>query len=146
MMTESRAGLAHRWPKACRIRTVKTALNVIGVIAVVLGLVGIFVPLLPTTPFLLLASACFARGSTRLHGWLLGNRLFGSYIRSYEEGRGIPLRAKVVALALLWVSMGFSISIVEPLPLRLMLAAIGLAVSVYLVRLGPRPAAAVATE
>ena len=124
----------------------KTAFNVIGAIAVVLGLVGIFVPLLPTTPFLLLASACFARGSRRMHGWLLDNRLFGSYLRAYEEGRGIPPRAKVVALALLWVSMGFSISIVQPLPLRLMLGAIGLAVSVYLVRLGPKPAPAVVRD
>lgn len=118
----------------------KTALIIVGALAVILGVVGIFLPLLPTTPFLLLASACFARGSTRLHGWLLNNPVCGSYIRSYEEGRGIPPRAKVMALALLWASMAVSITIVEPLPLKLMLGAIGLAVSVYLVRLGPKPA------
>lgn len=115
----------------------KIWLNVVGSIAVVLALLGVFLPLLPTTPFLLLASACFARGSTRLHNWLLGNRIFGEYLRNYEAGRGIPLRAKIVTLALLWVSMVYSIFQVSSLALQLMLIAIGIGVTVYLVAFVP---------
>lgn len=113
----------------------KIALNIIGCIAVVLALLGVFLPLLPTTPFLLLASACFVRGSDRLHRWLLNNRVFGEYLRNFESGKGIPLRAKIVAITVMWVSMGWSMMIVRPVPLKLMLAAIGVAVTIYLVRL-----------
>jgi uncharacterized membrane protein YbaN (DUF454 family) len=110
----------------------KALLNVIGVLAVLLGILGIFLPLLPTTPFLLLASACFARGSKPLHNWLLNHRVFGDYLRNFEAGKGIPLKAKIVATALLWASLSWSISQVDAIALQLMLAAIGTAVSVYL--------------
>ena len=66
-----------------------------GTVAVGLGVVGIFVPLLPTPPFLLLAAACFVRSSDRLYRWLLGNRLFGEYIPRYREGSGVPLASKI---------------------------------------------------
>lgn len=112
----------------------KLLLNAVGLLAVGLGVLGIFLPLLPTTPFLLLALACFARGSTRLHGWLLANPVFGRYLRDWEEGRGIPRRAKATILVLMWVSLVYSMTLVHALLLRLMLAAIGLAVTVYLLR------------
>jgi len=111
--------------------------NIAGCIAVALGVLGIFLPLLPTTPFLLLASACFARGSTRMHAWLLGNSVFGEYLRNFEEGRGIPLRAKITAITLLWLSLAYSVSRVPGAPLRIMLIAIGIGVTVYLVRYVP---------
>lgn len=110
----------------------KLALNLIGGIAVVLAVLGVFLPLLPTTPFLLLASACFARGSTRLHNWLLSNRLFGEYIRNYEQGRGIPLRGKVMALALLWASIGYSAFSVGSTALIALLISIAIGVTIYL--------------
>lgn len=110
----------------------KFALNLIGGIAVVLAIVGMFLPLLPTTPFLLLASACFARGSSRLHNWLLSNRLFGEYIRNYEQGRGIPLRGKVVALAMLWASIGYSAYSVGSTALIALLVSIAIGVTIYL--------------
>jgi uncharacterized membrane protein YbaN (DUF454 family) len=110
----------------------KIALNLIGGIAVLLALLGVFLPLLPTTPFLLLASACFARGSTRLHGWLLNNKLFGEYIRNYEQGRGIPLRGKIVALALLWASIGYSALTVTSPTLVAVLISIAVGVTLYL--------------
>lgn len=116
---------------------VKHLLNAIGIIAVGLGLLGIFLPLLPTTPFLLLASACFARGSTRLHRWLLTNPMFGRYLRDWEEGRGIPARAKGIVLVLMWASLGYSMTRVPHLALQIMLAAIGLCVTVYLLRFVP---------
>lgn len=110
----------------------KLALNLIGGIAVVLAILGVFLPLLPTTPFLLLASACFARGSTRLHTWLINNRLFGEYLRNYEQGRGIPLRGKVVALAMLWASIGYSAFAVGSAALVALLTGIAVGVTIYL--------------
>lgn len=112
----------------------KIVLNIVGSLAVILALLGVFLPLLPTTPFLLLASACFVRSSDRMHRWLLNNRVFGEYLRNFESGRGIPLRAKLVAIALLWLSMGWSIWLVKPVLLKLMLAAIGISVTIYLAR------------
>jgi hypothetical protein len=86
-------------------RTVWTAA---GTSAVVLGLIGIAVPVLPTTPFLLLAAYCYARGSRRFLHWLLNNHLFGAYITAYREGRGIPRRQKVLTIAALWLTIGWT--------------------------------------
>lgn len=116
----------------------KIVLNLIGCLAVVLGVLGIFLPLLPTTPFLLLASACFARGSTRLHHWLQTNPAFGTYLRDYENGRGIPLRGKVWILIFMWTSMAYSIWRLHERPaLQVMVALIGAGVSIYLTRFVP---------
>jgi uncharacterized membrane protein YbaN (DUF454 family) len=111
--------------------------NIAGVLAVALGILGIFLPLLPTTPFLLLASACFARGSTRLHRWLLSHRVFGEYLRNFEEGRGIPRKAKIVATALLWFSLLGAMRRVDHLGLQALLLATGIAVSTYMWRYLP---------
>lgn len=110
----------------------KSTLNIIGVIAVVLAILGVFLPLLPTTPFLLLASACFARGSERMHRWLLRNKLFGSAIRDFEQGKGIARKAKISAVALLWISMGWSIYLTNSVLLTAALIAIGVSVTTYL--------------
>ena len=113
----------------------KILLTIIGSIAVALAILGLFLPLLPTTPFLLLASACYLRGSKRMHNWLIGNRVFGEYLRNFEEGKGIPLKAKITALVLMWASLFFSIYTVRIVPLQLMLLAIGLGVSIYLLKM-----------
>ena len=116
----------------------KIILNAIGVLAVILGVLGIFLPLLPTTPFLLLASACFARGSTRMHNWLQTNRVFGKYLRDYENGKGIPLRGKIWILIFMWTSMGYSIwRLHDRLALQIMVVAIGTGVTIYLTRFVP---------
>ncbi len=115
----------------------KFFLNVIGCTAVVLAFLGAFLPLLPTTPFLLLASACFVRSSPRLHNWLRTNRLFGKYLRDYEDGRGIPLRGKVAILLLMWGSLAWSMLRVRLPVLAGLLALIGIGVTVYLVRFVP---------
>lgn len=113
----------------------KFLLNLIGCIAVALAVLGIFLPLLPTTPFLLLASACFIRGSERMHQWLMNNRLFGEYLRNIEARRGIPMRAKVVALALMWPSLFWSMYIVgKPIVTALLLAS-GTGVTIYILRM-----------
>ncbi len=117
----------------------KLALNIAGVLAILLGVIGIFLPLLPTTPFLLLAAACFARGSPRLHQALLQHRVFGRYLSDYEQGRGIPRRAKITALVMMWSSLCFAIWRFELLWLRLLLMAIGAGVTLYLLRLPDAP-------
>ena len=107
-----------------------------GSISLTLGIIGIFLPLLPTTPFLLLAAACYARGSSRLHNWLLNNKMFGKYIRNYREGKGIPARSKVLALTLLWLTIGFSIFYIIPiLIVKIILFTIAILVSIYIMSL-----------
>ena len=117
--------------------TMKLLLNIAGVLALLLAILGLFLPLLPTTPFLLLASACFARGSDRLHGWLLNHRVFGVYLRNYEAGNGIPLRAKIVASVMMWSSLVVAMVRFEHLGLRIALVLVGCSVSLYLWRYLP---------
>ena len=115
----------------------KLLLNIVGVLALLLAILGLFLPLLPTTPFLLLASACFARGSDRLHGWLLNHRVFGVYLRNYEAGNGIPLRAKIVASVMMWSSLVVAMIRFEHPGLRIALVLVGCSVSFYLWRYLP---------
>jgi len=111
--------------------------NVAGVLALVLGILGIFLPLLPTTPFLLLASWCFARGSDRLHRWLLSHRVFGEYLRNFEAGRGIPLKAKILATVMLWGSLLLAMRRFDGPTVPVLLALMGAGVSLYLWRFLP---------
>lgn len=114
---------------------IKTLYNIAGTVALLLGILGIFLPVLPTTPFLLLASACYMRGSERMHRWLINQRHLGPYVQNFAAGRGIPLRAKIAALALMWTSLTVSIWIV-PLPwVRGLLLVSGVAVTIYLYRM-----------
>ncbi|NHZ66113.1 YbaN family protein [Massilia genomosp. 1] len=124
----------------------KLLLNIIGCLAVLLGILGIFLPLLPTTPFLLLASACFVRGSPRLHGWLLGNKVFGKYLSDFEQGRGIPRRAKLTIIVLMWASLAYSMLRLQRTGLTVLLLCIGTGVSVYLLRYVPTGAPRVARQ
>ncbi|MEJ7808629.1 MAG: YbaN family protein [Telluria sp.] len=113
----------------------KLLLTLVGMLAIVLGVIGIFLPLLPTTPFLLLAAACFARSSTRMHDWMMQHRLFGDYLRNYEAGRGIPARAKLLALVMMWSSLSYAVWRFESLWLRVLIVTIGAGVSIYLLLL-----------
>lgn len=87
----------------------KTLFVLLGALALALGVVGIFVPLLPTTPFLLLAAALWVRSSPRLYAWLTAHRRLGPYIRQFRENRAIPLRAKVFSVTLLWTTLLYCI-------------------------------------
>jgi hypothetical protein len=117
-------------------RITRILLVACGTLAVALGVLGAFLPVLPTTPFLLLAAVCYAHGSERCHHWLLHNRWCGRYIRDYREGRGIPLRQKVVTIALLWLTIGLAAWRVVPAWWgRLLLLGIAVGVTVHLVRM-----------
>lgn len=111
-------------------------MRVAGLASLGLGVLGVFLPLLPTTPFLLLAAASFVRSSPRLYAWLIGHRWFGSYIRHYREHRAITLQAKVFTLVLLWAVIGYSaIGVLEAWWLRALLAAIAVGVSAHVLSL-----------
>lgn len=114
---------------------IRTLYNIAGTVALLLGILGIFLPILPTTPFLLLASACYLRGSDRMHRWLMNQRHLGPYLRNFQAGRGIPLRAKIAALAVMWTSLTISMWVV-PLPwVRVLLLIPGIGVTIYLYRM-----------
>jgi len=107
----------------------------VGWLSVVLGVIGIFLPLLPTTPFLLLAAACFVRSSPRFYQWLVEHPKLGKYVLHYLNGEGIPMRAKVIAIGMIWVTMSISAWLVVPVIWgKLTLLAIGLSVSIYIYR------------
>ena len=116
-------------------RAKKAVLIAAGSLCVGLAVLGVFLPLLPTTPFLLLASACYVRSSDRLHGWLMQNRLLGGYIRSFKERRGIPLRAKFTTVALLWLPLLYSVYRLDIFWLEAVLVAMGVVWSVLVLRM-----------
>lgn len=93
----------------------KTLYILLGSISLILGIIGIFVPLLPTTPFLLLTAALYFKASPRLYAWLLNQKHLGPYIRNYRENKAIPLRAKIVSLVLMWSTMTYCIFFLIPL-------------------------------
>lgn len=115
------------------------ALLIIGTISLVVGIIGIVLPLLPTTPFLLISAACYARSSKKFYVWLLSNRWFGQYIRDWRAGKGIPLSAKITATALIVATFGTSIVFFVPIDwVKVMMVGIALAVVTYLWRLPTR--------
>lgn len=113
----------------------RTLLIIAGTLCVVLAMIGILFPILPTTPFLLLAAVCYARSSDRFYRWLMNNAIFGSYIRNYREGRGIPLKQKIITIVLLWLSIGYAAWQAAPQWwLKLILVGIAAGVTLHLLR------------
>jgi len=111
-----------------------------GWVATVAGLVGIFLPIVPTVPFLLLAAACFGKSSQRFHSWLIGHRHLGPLIRDYLHGGGIPLRAKRMAIGMVWVSFPVSAVMFKDVKwLSILLIAIAAGITLYLLRLPTIP-------
>ncbi len=108
-------------------------LIIAGTISVGLGIVGIFLPILPTTPFLLLAAACYARSSKRFYDWLLNNKWFGTYIKNYHEGRGVPLKVKVFTISLLWITILASVFfVVNNFWIKIVLIIIAIGVTIHI--------------
>lgn len=128
--------MSDRRTKIIDNKVLRLLLTAAGLVSTALAVVGIFLPLLPTVPLLLLAAACFARGSERFHNWLLEHPHLGPMIRGYLDGQGIPLRAKITAITLIWISIPVSVFFLIPLFwVKVFLIAIGLCVTVYLLRL-----------
>jgi len=107
-----------------------------GWLALGLGAAGLFLPILPTAPFVILAAACFLRSSERLHSWIVEHPVFGVHIRDYLAGRGLQRRSKVAALTTLWASVSVSIALFVPwLFVDVALVVIAASVTAYIVRL-----------
>jgi len=104
-----------------------------GTLSTGLGIIGIFVPILPTTPFLLLAAACYMRSSERFYQWLISNRIFGAYVRNYIEGRGMPVRTKIFTILLLWLTIGLTVTIgVQNTIVRIVLICVAIGVTTHI--------------
>mgnify|MGYP002823648220 CR=1 FL=1 len=114
-------------------RFIRGALIVAGTFFLGLGILGIILPILPTTPFLLLSAACYSRSSDRFYKWLMGNRWFGKYISNYRAGKGIPVRAKIVAIIMLWTTISVSafFFVTQPI-IRFILLIITISVTIHL--------------
>ncbi len=122
-------------PAKHRSRWVRAFFLAAGTLFLALGLVGIFLPLLPTTPFVLLAAACYARGSRRFYDRLLANRTFGPIVLEWQRHRSIPYRTKVMAVILMSVTLAASIVFfVRPPWLKGLLALMGVGLAVWLYR------------
>lgn len=107
----------------------------IGSVSLVLGIIGAFFPVLPTTPFLLLAAFCYMRSSRRMYQWLIHNRIFGAYVYSYVTYRAIPKKTKIRAITILWATLILSIIYVPLLYVKALLLVIGTAATLYIISL-----------
>ncbi len=106
-----------------------------GSLFVSIGIIGVIVPLLPTTPFLLLAAYSFNRGSDRMRKWFEKNKLINSYLSNYRDKKGIPLRAKINSIVILWVTIGISIYLVSNDYIRVVLVLVVIGVTFHLSRI-----------
>ena len=131
--------MAHRDIPMYRNPVVRYLLLGTGWLSVALGVVGIFLPVLPTTPFLLLAAACFVRSSRRFYDWLVMHPRLGPWFRDYLEGNGVPLKGKVYSIIAMWLSIALYCWL-EPMPWARagMLTSVAL-VTIYILRLKTLP-------
>jgi hypothetical protein len=119
--------------------TMRLMLVAVGTGCVGLGVLGLFLPVLPTTPFLLLAAACYARASSRFYNWLLNNRTFGPTIREWRRYRSIPYRTKSTAIALMALTLASSIVFFVRNPaLQMALTALGVLLAIWMYRIPSR--------
>jgi len=110
-----------------------------GTIFLGIGIVGIALPILPTTPFLLLATACYLRSSKRMYDWMMANRVFGRHLRDYQEGRGMSWKAKVGVIAFLWMAISITVMFfTDELWLRALLMVIAVAVTAHVATIRPK--------
>lgn len=106
-----------------------------GSLSLIFGIAGVFIPVLPTTPFLLLASFFYLRSSERMYNWLMNHKIFGAYIYSYLTYKAIPKKTKVGTIVFLWSTLSVSMILVSSLHIRIFLLAVGVAVTAHLLML-----------
>ena len=123
-------------PLRAGVRPVRrAALLVCGTLSLALGVIGIFVPLLPTTCFLLVAAWCYARSSQRLYDRLMRARWIGGYLRRYRDERAIPIHVKIASLVMMWITIGYSVIVFPNMAVRIALIVTAVAVTWHLYRL-----------
>ena len=111
----------------------------VGILSVGLGIIGVFLPVMPTVPFLLVALFCFERSSKKYHDMILNNKYFGKVLKDYYEGRGLTTSVKIKAILFLTCGIAFSFYKVQHLYLRIMLVVIWLGVTIHIILLKTKP-------
>ncbi len=106
-----------------------------GTVLVGIGILGIFLPLLPTTVFFLMAAWCYARSSQRFYDWLHTNKYFGTYLKNYRDRKGITLSSKISTLVILWCGIAYSVFATDAIAIYAVLAAVAIGVSIHILRL-----------
>ncbi|MFX1452765.1 MAG: YbaN family protein, partial [Promethearchaeota archaeon] len=125
--------------KKPRKKILKALYFIGGTLSLALGIIGIVIPILPTTPFLLLAAACYARSSEKFYNWLLNNRILGSYIRNYIEGKGMPIKVKIFTISMLWITILISaFLIIQIFWIRVILIVTAISVSIHIILIRPK--------
>jgi hypothetical protein len=123
-------------PRIATSRVARYSYIVAGSVLAGVGIIGIFLPLLPTTIFFLLAAACYSRSSPGAYRWLTTNRYFGSYLRNYQEHRGATVGTKIISLVVLWLGIGTADYLLAlPVWVEILLLGIAVGVSIHLLRL-----------
>ncbi|MEM8843618.1 MAG: YbaN family protein [Pseudomonadota bacterium] len=105
-----------------------------GWLSIILGVIGVVVPLLPTTPFILLAAACFAKSSPKFHHWLITHKFFGPIIKNFQNGEGLPKKTKIKIIIFIWVALSISMFALSNLWITLILVMIGLFGTAHILR------------
>lgn len=116
----------------------RNLLIVAGSISFALGILGIFLPLLPTTPFLLLTATCYAKASPKFYNWLMNHSVFGPYIHDFRSKQGIPRRTKIKAISMILLCFTISSFFIPLLPVKIAFFAVGVGVIAYLLKLPTR--------
>ena len=126
--------ISNTFKKLERSKIIRYIFIILGTISWGLGIIGIFLPLLPTTPFLLFAAFCYARSSKKFYAKLLAHRWFGPYIHQWQEDRSIPLKAKIIAITMIIITIGISIIFFTPLlVVKILLTVVAVSVIVFLI-------------
>ena len=109
---------------------------IVGSLALAAGVLGVFLPILPTTPFVLLAAWCFLRSSDKLYAWVIDNETFGPTVKNYQEGKGITQKTRIKAIVMMWATISISVYFfVSNLYVIAVMYLIAISVSLYLYRL-----------
>ncbi len=113
-------------------RISKPVWNIIAGVFILIGVAGIFIPLLPTTPFLLIAAYCLNRGSDRMKRWFENNKTINMYLRNYREKKGMPFRAKMNSIVILWITIGISFYLIDNIYVRVILGIVVISVTAHI--------------
>jgi len=117
----------------------KLVLNLLGCICIVLGAIGIVMPGLPTTPFVILAAACFSKSNPKVYQWLRKNRYFGPYIEHYRTKQGVEKKLKIVSIIFVWLSLAVSMAILQTIWAFIFFPIMGACVSIHIALIKTKP-------
>ena len=121
--------------RAFKNPVIRTLLIISGIISLVLGVIGILLPVLPTTPFIILAAACFARSSQKFYDLLYGNRFFGKILRDFRDKKGLALKYKAYILTMLWLTLtSTAIFFTDSIIVRIVLLSVAIGVTIHILR------------